>query len=263
MRARAVAEYLRSLDSGWVDWHTTVDHFVAGDPEQEVTGIAVGWMAYTAALQRAHGLGCNLFVTHEPTLFDHRDDPSALERFPGVREKRAWLEASRLIVLRCHDVWDQAPELGIPDSWGSFLELGEPVRADGYFRLYRIEARPAREVAAHVAGRVRSLGQAAVELVGPGDREVCTVAIGTGAISPLPRLLDLYEPDLAICSDDGFTYWHAGALAIDLGIPVVVVNHAVTELPGIQSLARTLRERFPDVPVHYLAQAAMYRLISK
>jgi hypothetical protein len=40
--------YLRSLDGGWVDWNDTVDRFIAGDPDGEVAGIAVGWMSYTS-----------------------------------------------------------------------------------------------------------------------------------------------------------------------------------------------------------------------
>src|SRR5437660_1230618 len=72
---------------------------------------------------------------------------------------------------------------------------------------------------------------------------------------------DDYSVDLAICSDDGFTHWHAGALSIDLDIPVIVVNHAVTELPGIRLLAVTLEEQFPDVPVHHIEQACMFELV--
>ena len=46
--------------------------------------------------------------------------------------------------------------------------------------------------------------------------------------------------DLAICTDDGFTYWHDAAYAIDMGIPAIVVNHAVSEEAGLMNLARHL-----------------------
>jgi putative NIF3 family GTP cyclohydrolase 1 type 2 len=66
---------------------------------------------------------------------------------------------------------------------------------------------------------------------------------------------------MAICTDDGFTYWREGAVATELGIPVVVVNHAVSELPGVASLGRHIEEYFPGVPVHHIEQQSMFRLI--
>jgi hypothetical protein len=45
---------------------------------------------------------------------------------------------------------------------------------------------------------------------------------------------------------------------VKAGIPVIVVNHPVGELPGMQSLAAHLAERFPAVPVHHIPRGCMY-----
>jgi len=74
LTAGDVHNYLKSLDDGWVDWSKSVDTFKAGSPATEVKGIGVAWMSYTHALKKALELGCNLFVTHEPTYFNHRDN---------------------------------------------------------------------------------------------------------------------------------------------------------------------------------------------
>jgi hypothetical protein len=58
---------------------------------------------------------------------------------------------------------------------------------------------------------------------------------------------------------DGFTYWHAGALALELGIPARAVRHAVSELSGISSLARHLARVFPQVWDHHIEQMCVYR----
>jgi putative NIF3 family GTP cyclohydrolase 1 type 2 len=261
MKATEVQSYLRSLDGGWVDWEDTTDRFIAGDPESEITGIAVGWMSYRSALERAQELRCNLFITHEPTYFSGHDDEERIYRFPGVRAKRRWIEEQGIVILRCHDVWDQLPEIGIPDSWARFLGLDRVLAADGYYRLVETERCTARALAEDIASRTASLGQQAVELVGPPNATVSRIALGTGAITPFTHFLDIYQPDLAICTDDGFTYWHAGALAIDLCIPAIVVNHAVSELPGMQSLTRHLAGQFPDVQVHNIPQFCMYALV--
>jgi putative NIF3 family GTP cyclohydrolase 1 type 2 len=219
-------------------------------------------MSYTWALQRALDLGCNLFVTHEPTYFSGHDDDEHIFRFPGVRAKRAWIEKSGLTILRCHDVWDQLPEIGIPDAWARCLGFENPIVRDGYYRVYSGGGRTARSIALLVAERTQDLGQQAVELIGPADAPVSRVAIGTGAITPFPHFLEAYDVDLAICTDDGFTYWHAGALAVDLGIPVIVVNHAVSELNGVRLLAEHLAETFPEIPVCHIPQRCMYTLVS-
>lgn len=112
MQAQEIRDYLHSLDSGWVNWNDTVDTFKAGDPTMDVRGIAVGWTSYTWALERAVELGCNLFITHEPTYYNHRDNDETVFEYEGVRAKRDFIAAHRLTILRCHDVWDQYPGRG-------------------------------------------------------------------------------------------------------------------------------------------------------
>src|ERR1700688_495376 len=48
----------------------TVDAFKAGDPDTNVTGIAVTMMATFDVLQRAAASGANLIITHGPTFYN-------------------------------------------------------------------------------------------------------------------------------------------------------------------------------------------------
>lgn len=269
MEARDVYDHLRSLDEGWVDWDDTTDGFEAGDPGAAVEGIAVGWMSYEAALERAAELGCNLFVTHEPTFYNTGAAPNPDDERDAVAEriatKRAFVEERDLTVLRCHDVWDRYPGIGVPDSWGRHLGLaeeGERAVEDGYYRAYDLPETTARDVAEAVASSAASAGESAVELVGPANAAVSRVATGTGAITSLPRMIDEYDPNMLVCSDDGFTHWRDGAIAIDAGLPVAVVNHATSELAGVRRLADHLEEAFPDVPVHHVEQSCTYELVT-
>jgi putative NIF3 family GTP cyclohydrolase 1 type 2 len=261
MKARELREYLQTLDGGWVDWNRTVDTFKAGDPETEIIGIAVGWMSYARALEKALALGCNLFVTHEPTYYDHLDQDEEVFRFERARDKRRFVVESRLVILRCHDLWDQVPGIGIPDSWARQLGFAAPVAGEGYYRVYDVSGRTALDVARQVAARTRELGQEAVQLLGPAEAPVSRVAIGTGAITPFQHYLEEYGVDLAICTDDGFSYWRDGGLAIDMALPVIVVNHAVAEINGMRLLADHLEEKFPELPVRFIPQSCMFRLV--
>jgi len=262
MNAQQIADHLRTLDTGWMRWDRTVDTFKAGDPEAEVTGIAVGWMSYTWALEKALALGCNLFITHEPTYYDHLDSKQSILERDAVQEKKRFIEENGLVILRCHDLWDQMPGIGIPDSWGALLGLGAAVDGSGYYRVYDVSGRTAREVAEQVAERTKGFGQGAVQLIGPGEKAVSRASIGTGAITPFLQTLDQYGADLAICTDDGFTYWRDGAFAIDNDLPVIVVHHHVSEEAGMVNLANHLRKAFPGLPVHHIPQRCMYELVS-
>jgi len=166
-----------------------------------------------------------------------------------------------LIILRCHDLWDQMPREGIPDAWGELLGLGEAIDGEGFFRVYDGAGRTALEVAQQVTARTRHLGQEAVELIGPADKTVTRVAIGTGAITPFLTFIEEYKADLAICTDDGISYWRDRAFAIDMGIPLIVVNHAASEEAGMMSLASHLRAKFFHIPIHHIPQRCMYRLV--
>jgi hypothetical protein len=261
MKASELQSWLRSLNGGWLDPDKTVDTFKAGAPEAPVRGIAVGWMSYRWALEKALALGCNVFITHEPTYYHHHDNDERVFRLPGVQEKRRFIEESGLVIIRCHDLWDQMPTVGIPDSWGALLGLGEAIDSQGYYRVYDVAGRTAGDVARQVASRTAQLGQEAVQLIGPGEAPVTRAAIGTGAITPFMGFVADYHADLGICTDDGIAYWRDGAFAIDAGIPLIVVHHAVSEEAGMINLAAYLRDHFPDVPVHHIPQRCMFRLI--
>jgi len=137
-------------------------------------------MSTGEALARARALGCNVFVTHEPTYYNHRDDPdSRIFELAGAREETG------LTIIRCHDLWDQVPEVGIPDAWGQALGLGHAIAGEGYYRVYDVTGRTAGDVARQVAAKSAAFGQEAVQLIGDPDKPVTRVAIGTGAITPL------------------------------------------------------------------------------
>jgi putative NIF3 family GTP cyclohydrolase 1 type 2 len=261
VRAKDVQAYLRSLDRGWINLEKTVDTFKSGNPATEITGIAVAWMSYTWALKRALELGLNMFITHEPTYFDHRDNDPAVFEIDGVSAKKSFIEESGIVILRCHDLWDRYPEIGITDGWAKLLGFSDPVSKDGYFRVFDVFGRTAGDVARQVAKKVSPLGQEAVQFIGEESTRVKRVAIGYGAVTPYRHFITELKADLAICSDDGFTFWRDGALGIDLGLPVIIVNHPVTEENGVRLLAEHLAGHFPQVPVTHLPQRCMYRLI--
>lgn len=265
-RVRDVRGYLASLET--LDAPTEgVDGVEAGSADATVERAAVAWMPYERTIERAAAADCDLLVTHEPLLYNTgaAPDPDAERDVVAARTatKRSLVEDLGLAVLRCHDAWDLRPGEGVADTWGrtlGFEAAGDAVASEDYVRVYDLPERSARAAAEEIADRVAPLGQSAVELVGPGDVAVSRVALGTGAITPVPRLLE-HDPDMLVCSDDGFTYWRDGALAVDAGVPVAVVNHATAEVASMGPLADRLDDAFPEVAVTLLDQECMFDLV--
>jgi len=57
----------------------SVDMFVAGDPDKELTGISTTFLATSEVINRSKSAGCNLVITHEPVFYNHNDDVGWLE----------------------------------------------------------------------------------------------------------------------------------------------------------------------------------------
>ena len=70
MNTNDIREHLLTR-APWVNRERTVDTVKTGDPEREVKTVGVGWISSIENLRRAHELGCDLFITHEPTFWEH------------------------------------------------------------------------------------------------------------------------------------------------------------------------------------------------
>ncbi|MBP7935244.1 MAG: Nif3-like dinuclear metal center hexameric protein [Phycisphaerae bacterium] len=259
--AQDVHDYLMRLGP-WVDLKDTVDTFKAGDPATVVKKMAVAWMSYTWALRQAVEQGCNLFVCHEPTFYDHVDKDESVFAFEAARKKREFVRESKLVIVRCHDVWDRVEKEGIPSAWAEFLGLTRLVRKDTFCHVYEVPSTTVHDFAREVAAKVAFLGQQAVELIGPESKQIRTVAIGTGAITPFRRMVGELKADLVIATDDGFCYWRDGALAVDMEYPVIVVHHGCSEEFGLRKLADHLTRAFPAVPVMFIPEKCMFKTIA-
>jgi len=261
LRARDIHEHFCRVGD-WVDWQgATCDGFKHGNPDAEVKGIAVGWQSLQATLQEAHDKGCNLFITHEPTFYSHMDDDASWRATAPAQAKLAWLDRTGMVVYRCHDLWDVFPRLGIVDAWSEFLGLGQPIATAKYYNLHAITPAPAWELAERVCQRVAKLGEQAVQFVGVRWQSVSKVAVGTGAISNARKMVEL-GADAIIATDDGLTLWRDAAWLADLGIPLVIVNHATAEIPGLLKLVEYLHAQFPGVPVEFVGPTCQYEIMA-
>ncbi|MFB3883174.1 MAG: Nif3-like dinuclear metal center hexameric protein [Armatimonadota bacterium] len=261
MKASAIHQFFQTVGA-WMDWSQTVDGFRFGDPDTDVTGIAVAWKPYWSDLRRAKDLGCNLFIGHESIFREGSMDPGDESPIAEALEqpKLDWLRRSGLVVYRCHDLWDMMPGLGVMDSWARGLGLeGKPIVTEGFFRIHDVSGHTFGSLCAQIAARVRDVGQQAVLAVGDDSQPVARLALAGGG-SMLTKALEL-GADVWLGYDDYFRQVRDGALLRDLGLPYMIVNHGALEEWGVRNLGPYLRQRFPDLPVHLLTQGCIYRVV--
>ena len=249
MKATEVMEHFRKVGR-WVNWEKTWDQFLHGDPNVEVKGIATAWIPTNAALKEAHACGLNLFISHEPAFCPGYEGTASGDQVAAA--KRKLLDGLGITLMRCHDTWDRMPEVGIPDAWASLLGFETEERpVESFYKICLLGDITVEEAAKAVLKKVKPLGQGLVLIVGDRQKRVSRMAVGTGAITRLPKMLEL-RPDVILATDDGMNFWDGGLWAVDLGVPLLIVNHCTAEKPGMKAMARYLTEKFPDVPAQYL-----------
>lgn len=264
--SRQVAERIAEL-VGVPPRATTVDGFLAGDPDAPVRGVATTMMATLDVLQRAAARGLDLVITHEPLYFDHHgaaDEALEAEADPVHAAKSAFVAEHGLVVLHLHDAWhDRRPD-GIRTGTARALGWLDAERADDP-GVYDLTPTTLGALAEHVAD---ALGARALRYVGEPGTPVSAVALQPGFQGFAPNRRALARPDVDVIVIGEGHEWETGEYAADavtagLGTGIVVVGHVPSEQEGMAELARLLAPRVPEVPVELVATADPFRTVAR
>ncbi len=280
MKAQDILNHFKSNGS-WVNWEKTVDQILFGDPKVEVNGIAVSWMPTFSNLSKAVDEGCNIFITHEALFAAKIDDTGNIIDCPIVKDlharwiagkrklekddiwikKMEWLEEKNLTVIRCHDFWDSYPDIGVHGAWAKWLGYTKPpIKVDNYYELHEIQETTLEELCKEILEKIRPLGQDSIQVIGDLDKKISRITLGTGAASNY-RDMHAFGGEAIILTDDGTLLWESGQWAKDTGIPLIIVNHSLSEEPGMRSLAKYLKKIFPDIPVLQIPVGCIFKCI--
>ena len=226
---------------------------MAGDPEMEVKKVGVCWMMTNKALKQAIASGVNFIITHENPFYEASTINHQLY-FQSANAKRKLMEQHEICLYRCHDVWDKIPEVGIADIWAKTIGLPFEERKLTSFNSYaHFPATPVEEIAKKVANAVAPYGQEAVQLYGDPKQLVSSLVIGTGAAIDINNMLMDQPVDALVTSEDGCMSYGGVQYCLDNNIPVIRVNHAQSEIAGLQSLVEYLKQQL-NVSCEYLSE---------
>ncbi|WEG11870.1 Nif3-like dinuclear metal center hexameric protein [Pullulanibacillus sp. KACC 23026] len=242
----------------------TVDTLKAGALETLVTGIAVSFMPTYEVIQKAVEIGANLLITHEGVFFSHWDKLAS--DFNRVYDKKQKLiNDSGIAIFRLHDYIHRFQPDGITNGlvealeWDNYVEEHQPVAT-----ILSIPEMTVQEVGKYVKNK---LGIEYIRCVGnlsmPCSRVGLLVGYRGGGETAIP-LFEKYHLDLVLYGEG--PEWETPEYvrdAISQGDhkALLIVGHAESEEPGMKGLARTIKEEWPSIPVHFIPTESAFQLI--
>ena len=235
----------------------TVDTLKAGDPTTIVTGVATTFTDTMDVLRQAARRGDNLVISHEPTFYNHRDDPSKFLNDPVYREKLAFIQDHHLVVYRLHDAIHDARTDHILD--GLYEALGwsqyqHPKITDGQ-SFVTVPKTTLLSLAEFLRAK---LNVKTLRVVGDPTLVVNHVAVlpGAAGLEEQMRVLQMPKVDVLIAGEA--SEWETveyvrDAVAQKRPKALILLGHEVSEEAGMEQCAKDLRKLFPGVQVDHLS----------
>ena len=243
----------------------TVDTLKFGDPNMEVKGIAVTFMATQQVIEQAISLGINLLITHEAIFYSHMDNIEIVEESEVYLKKRRLIEESGIAIYRIHDYIHKYQPDGIMVGlikelgWEKYVEKHLPTST-----IVNIPSRSVREIAEYIKEKLRIKF---VRTVGDLEGKCTRIGLlagyrGGGALS-IP-LYDNEDLDLII-SGEG-PEWETPEFVRDAVYQgkrktLMVLGHAESEASGMKYLAECMKTIFPGIPVHFIAEKPLFQVV--
>ena len=259
MNAREVEEIVLGIAPREYAMEGDPTGLLYGDPETEVTGVAVTWTPTLQVLREAAVDGLNFVLTHEVPFFSNRESnwfrTLPEDEKPHNIARRRILDDNGMVVCRCHSNWDGTPG-GVMDSCAEALGFMDIAEGGDYCRTYAVDPLTVAELADHAK---LALGVPTVRVAGDPGRMVTLVTVMYGGLLQHWHGVDeaaLAGADAIIC---GEALDYAFRAAVDADIALIETAHVSSENPGIREFARRLSGKLPDLPVQFIDAGLPWR----
>lgn len=238
-------------------------HF--GLAERDITGVTVAWMATPDAIRSAAEAGHELLIGHESLFFPYdvvnvENPPSGWEDWRVNAQRSSLLAEYSLTHLRLHGSVD---EICIFDDFAALLELGEPVYADGFVKVFEM---PPRSIGSWAEQVQETMGMNGLRIAGVTDLNQMVSRIGLpwgglGLFVNVGYQQKLIEQgcDLFIAGESdnyGFRFAH------ECGIPMIETSHEICENPGLAHFTAMLAKAFPQVDFRFFENPCVWSMFT-
>lgn len=231
----------------------TVDTFKAGDPQTELTGIAVCMFADMQVLKEAVEKGCNLIVTHEPVFYNHLDQTESFKNDPVFLEKKEFIDKNGLVIFRFHDHIHRTEPDGI--SFGMIRKLDlKSYAVNGSQTFFRI---PEKTLESYANEIKQKFEMESIRVIGNPEMKFTKVAFMAGAPGGQRHIQMLQNENVEVLiageAPEWETYLYVNdAVQQNENKAVIFLGHIKSEEAGMEYCAEWLREFVTEVPVHFI-----------
>lgn len=231
----------------------TVDTLKSGSADMVVTGIVTTMFATITVIEQAVKLNANFIIAHEPTFYNHTDNPDWVKDNSIVKQKQALLAKHKITVWRFHDYIHSLK----PDAvaYGTAKKLGWlPYFKTGKYDL-TIPPMSLQQLVKHLK---KSLGIAHVRVIGDLNQQCDHIGILPGAPGGQRQVAfaEKEKPDVLVVGE--LSEWETAEYMRDqrlLGgkMALVILGHQFSEDPGMEYLVEWLQPKLPGVKITHIA----------
>ncbi|MEO6802981.1 MAG: Nif3-like dinuclear metal center hexameric protein [Granulicella sp.] len=233
----------------------TVDTLKAGDPETPVTGIATTMFDTMDVLREAARRGDNVVIAHEPSFYNHRDDPAYFADDPVYKEKLSFIQQHHMVVFRLHDEIHSGDTDHILEGvyealgWQRYPHPGGPISQ----HLVTIPPTTLGQLAVFLKQR---LNIRTLRVVGDPNLSITHVALLPGASGLQKQVFALRQPVEVLIAGES-SEWETVEYVRDAaaqGRPkaLILLGHQASEEPGMEQCAKDLRVLIPSIRVDHI-----------
>ena len=244
----------------------TCDKLMSGSFEQEVSKIAVTFMATVDVIKKAIAMGAELIVTHEPTWFTGEDTTDWLDNDPVYLKKKELIEQADIAIWRFHDHMHMDPVDGIMRGFDEEMDWVQyRMEADSSFLggkgdyCYQLPTTTLQELCNSFKER---LPMKVIQIIGDPEMKVERVGVlpggaSLGLFSEYHPMQLMYNRDLDVLVCGEIVEWRLPAYVRDacqLGIPkaILVLGHERSEEPGMKHLGKWMQDIMDGIPVIFI-----------
>ena len=255
--AEAVDRIVKATGAALPD--KTVDTIKAGNPATVVTGIATTFTPSMEVLRKAVAAGDNLIVTHEPTFYNHLDDPAMFVDDPVYKEKLAYINEHHLVVWRFHDTWHLRNPDGIVEGfvaragWKQYQNPGEE-------ELFTLPQTTVLGLAKDLEQRFHAR---VIRVIGDPGMKVTKVGYLSGASGEAKHVKALERDDVEVLVVGEAPEWETVEYVRDAQLEgrhkaLILLGHLTSEEVGMENCAAWLKPMFPGLRVDYVPAGEPY-----
>ena len=239
----------------------TVDTLKSGDGNIKVTGIVTTMFTTVDIIRQAVKLKANFIIAHEPTFYNHNDDPKWVEPNDIVKKKQDLLKEHNITVWRFHDYWHAYRPDGILNGvlkkagWQQYSKSGEII--------VTIPGMSLDKIVTHLKS---SLKIQKVKVIGDLSQQCKRIALLPGACGGQRQVsaVENEKPDLLIVGE--LQEWETAeyirdARSFGKNISLIILGHAVSEEPGMEWLAEWLQPELDVIKVSHIASGDPFKWI--